>query len=352
MSLTDTLIRQTKPQAKAIKLFDGRGLFLLVTPTGSQCWRLKYRFEGREKLLALGVYPDVPLKLARDRREEARQLVARGIDPSAKRQAEKASRADTFEAIARDWLALQEQKLAPATFKKAQWTFEQLIFPRLGKRPIASITAPDLLATLRKIEERGTHETTHRAKQRCGQIFRYAIATNRAERDVSADLRGALAPVVTRNRAALTDPADVAALLRAINGYRGSPTTTYALKLASRTFVRPGELRYAEWSEVDLDGAEWRIPGERMKMGELHIVPLARQVVEWLRELHSITARSKYLFPALQTLHRPISENTVNVALRRLGYSKEEMTGHGFRAMASTQVAPLWSEGTPRRQRP
>jgi len=210
MSLTDTLIRQTKPQQKAIKLFDGRGLFLLVTPTGSRCWRLKYRFEGREKLLALGVYPDVPLRLARDRREEARQLVARGIDPSAKRQAEKASRADTFEAIAREWLALQGQKLAPATFKKAQWTFEQLIFPRLGKRPIASITAPDLLATLRKIEERGTHETTHRAKQRCGQIFRYAIATNRAERDISADLRGALAPVVTRNRAALTDPADVA----------------------------------------------------------------------------------------------------------------------------------------------
>lgn len=336
MSLTDTLIRQTKPQQKPIKLFDGRGLFLLVSPTGSRCWRLKYRVEGREKLLSLGIYPDVPLRLARERREEARQLIARGIDPSAKRQAEKASRADTFEAITREWLALQEQKLAPATFKKAQWTFEQLIFPRLGKRPIASITAPDLLATLRKIEERGTHETTHRAKQRCGQIFRYAIATNRAERDISADLRGALAPVVTRNRAALTDPTDVAALLRAIDGYRGSPTTTYALKLAARTFVRPGELRYAEWCEVDLDGAEWRIPGERMKMGELHIVPLARQVVEWLRELHSITARSKYLFPALQTLHRPISENTVNVALRRLGYSKEEMTGHGFRAMAST----------------
>lgn len=224
----------------------------------------------------------------------------------------------------------------PATFKKAQWTFEQLIFPRLGKRPIASITAPDLLATLRKIEERGTHETTHRAKQRCGQVFRYAIATNRAERDISADLRGALAPVVTRNRAAITNPTDVAALLRAIDGYRGSPTTTYALKLAARTFVRPGELRYAEWCEVDLDGAEWRIPGERMKMTELHIVPLARQVVEWLRELRSITARSKYLFPALRTLYRPTSENTVNVALRRLGYSKEEMTGHGFRAMAST----------------
>ena len=189
---------------------------------------------------------------------------------------------------------------------------------------------------MRRIEARGAHETTHRAKQRCGQIFRYAIATGRAERDITADLRGALAPVVSKNRAALTDPAHVGELLRAIDGYHGSPRTAYALKLASRTFVRPGELRYAEWCEIDLEGAEWRIPAKRMKMGELHIVPLSRQVVELLRELHSITGRGKYLFPSLQTSLRPISENTVNVALRRLGYSKDEMTGHGFRAMAST----------------
>jgi integrase len=318
------------------KLSDGRGLYLLVTPTGSRYWRLKYRMHGREKLLALGVYPDVSLKLARDRREKARQLIAEGIDPNAKKQAEKAARSDTFEAIAREWLGLQEQKLSAATFKKAKWTFETLIFPRLGDLPISAIKAPDLLATLRKIEVRGKYETTHRAKQRCGQIFRYAIATGRAEHDVSADLRGALAPVVTKNRAAVTDPARVAELLKAIDSYHGAQTTGYALKLASRTFVRPGELRYAEWTEVDLDTAEWRIPAVRMKMKDLHIVPLASQVVVMLRELQAITGKSKYLFPSLQTALRPISENTVNVALRRLGYSREEMTGHGFRAMAST----------------
>jgi integrase len=211
-----------------------------------------------------------------------------------------------------------------------------LLFPSLGDRPIAEIKAPDLLAALRKIEARGKYETTHRAKQRCGQVFRYAIATGRAEHDISADLRGALAPVVTKNRAAVTHPARVAELLRAIDGYHGSPTTVYALKLASRTFVRPGELRCAEWSEIDLNNAEWRIPAARMKMGDLHIVPLARQVIEYLRELHAITGRGKFLFPSLQTKLRPISENTVNVALRRLGYSRDEMTGHGFRAMAST----------------
>jgi integrase len=336
MPLSETAIRQSKAAPRPIKMFDGRDLFLLLKSSGSRYWRFKYRINGKEMLLALGVYPDVSLKLARDRREEARRLVANGIDPGAKRQAEKLSKTDTFEAIAREWLALQEHQLSPATFKKAQWTFETLLFPRLSDLPIATIKAPDLLAALRKIEARGTYETTHRAKQRCGQIFRYAIATGRAEHDITADLRGALAPVVTKNRAALTDPARVAELLRAIDSYRGAPTTAYALKLASRTFVRPGELRYAEWSEVDFDNAEWRIPSARMKMGELHVVPLARQVVGWLRELHSITGRGKFLFPSLQTKLRPISENTVNVALRRLGYSRDEMTGHGFRAMAST----------------
>jgi len=320
MRLTEMAIRQAKPAPRAVKLFDGRGLFLLLQPTGSRYWRFKYRINGKEKLLALGVYPDVPLKLARERREEARRLVASGIDPSAKRQAEKSAKSDTFEAIAREWLALQEHQLSAATFSKARWTFETLIFPRLGDKHIATIKAPDLLATLRKIEERGTYETTHRAKQRCGQIFRYAIATGRAEHDVTADLRGALAPVVTKSRAALTDPSRVGELLRAIDGYRGAPTTAYALKLASRTFVRPGELRYAEWSEIDLDKAEWRIPAARLKMAELH----------------AITGRETFLFPSLQTKLRPISENTVNVALRRLGYTRDEMTGHGFRAMAST----------------
>ncbi len=336
MPLSDSTLRQTKPAERPFKLFDERGLFLLVQPSGSRCWRLKYRIHGKEKVLALGVYPDVPLKLARDRRDEARRLVAQGVDPSAKRRSEKAARTDTFEALAREWLALQTHQMSASTLKKACWIFETLLFPWLGTRPIAAITAPELLAALRKIEAHGTYETAHRAKQRCGQIFRYAIATGRAERDVSTDLRGALAPVVTRNRAAITDPARVAELLRAIDSYRGTSITMYALKIASRTFVRPGELRYAEWTDIDLDGSEWRIPALRMKMGEMHIVPLARQVTEWFRELKCITGRGRFVFPALQTTLRPISSNTVNVALRRLGYSREEMTGHGFRATAST----------------
>ncbi|MGP0056492.1 MAG: tyrosine-type recombinase/integrase, partial [Steroidobacteraceae bacterium] len=336
MPLSETAIRQAKSASKPIKMFDGRGLFLLIKRNGARGWRFKYRIDGREKLLSFGVYPDVPLKLARDRREAARQQLAAGIDPGTKRKAEKVAQGDTLEAIACEWLALQEPKLAPATFAKATWTLETLIFPGLGKRPIAKISAPDLLTVLRRIEIRGTYETAHRAKQRCGQVFRYAIATGRATHDITADLRGALAPVVTTNHAAITDPARVGELLRAIDGYRGSLVTSYALKLAPLTFVRPGELRHATWSEFDLDHAEWRIPAERMKMREQHIVPLSWQAVETLRELQSISCRSSFVFPALGNVRRPMSENTVNAALRRLGYAHDEMTGHGFRSMAST----------------
>jgi hypothetical protein len=233
MPFSELVIRQAKSSTKAIKIFDGRGLYLLLSPNGSRGWRFKYRVDGREKLISFGIYPDVPLKLARDRREEARQQLAAGIDPGAKRKAEKVAQGDTFEAIAREWLALQESKLAPATFAKAVWTLETLIFPGLGKRPIAKISAPDLLTVLRKIEVRGTYETAHRAKQRCGQVFRYAIATGRAVHDITADLRGALAPVVTTNHAAVTDPGRVGELLRAIHGYRGNAATRYALKLAA-----------------------------------------------------------------------------------------------------------------------
>jgi hypothetical protein len=266
MPFSETVIRQAKPGTKEIKMFDGRGLYLLLSPNGSRGWRFKNRVDGREKLLSFGIYADVPLKLARDRREAARQLLAAGVDPGAKRKAEKAAQGDNFEAIAREWLALQEPKLAPATFAKAGWTLETFIFPGLGKRPISKITAPDLLGVLRKIEVRGTYETAHRAKQRCGQVFRYPIAIGRAVHDITADLRGALAPVVTTNHAAITDPARVGELLRAIDGYRDNSTTAYALRLAPLTFVRPGELRHATWSEFDLDHAEWRIPAERMKM--------------------------------------------------------------------------------------
>ena len=334
--LSETAIRAAKPREKPFKLSDERGLYLLINPSGSRWWRFKYSRFGKERGLSLGVYPDVSLALARKRRDEARTQLAEGIDPSHKRKAEKLSNANTFRAIAEEWLALQKPTLAPKTFSKAKWMLESFIYPRLGDTPIAKVTAPDLLAALRKIEVRGTHETAHRTKQRCGQIFRYAIATGRAEQDVSAHLRGALAPVVTQNRAAVTDPSAVGQLLRAIDGYAGSSVTAYAVKLAPLTFVRPGELRLARWTEFDLENAEWRIPAERMKMGELHIVPLARQAVQLVKELQSISGAGEFVFCSLRTGKRPMSDNTVNAALRRLGYAKDEMTGHGFRALAST----------------
>ncbi len=256
------------------------------------------------------------------------------VDPAAQRRAERAGHKNTFQAIALEWL--EKRTFAAKTREKAEWTFNDLLFPKIGSRPITSISAPDMLRALRPIEERGKHETAHRTKQRASQVFRYAIATGRAERDPTADLRGALTPTVVKNRAALTDPKDVGGLLRTIDGYAGHPSTEYALKLAPYVFVRPGELRAAEWSEFDLDKAEWRIPAVRMKMKELHIVPLAAQAVEILRMLQPQTGSGRYLFPGLRTPTRPISENTLNAALRRLGYSKNQMTTHGFRAMAST----------------
>jgi integrase len=307
-----------------------------VNPNGSRWWRLKYRVAGREKLLSLGVYPDVPLKRAREKRDDARRLVADGIDPSAQRQAVKAAQRDSFEAVAREYFEVKRKALAPTTFEKRVKRFEDFIFPYLGKKPIGSITAPEFLAAIKRVETRGIHETAHRLRSEGGQIFRYAIATGRAERDVCADLRGALAPVVVRNHPAITDPARIGELLRAIDGYHGQPATECALKLAPLVFVRAGELRKAEWSEFDLDGAEWRIPAKRMKMREQHMVPLSRQAVALLRELHPITGSGKYVFPSSVHADRPISENTVNASLRRLGFPGDEMTGHGFRSMAST----------------
>lgn len=332
--LNESRVRAAKPKEKPYKLRDGRGLHLLITPAGTRLWRLRYRHAGRESMVSLGVYPDVPLKLARERRDEMRKLIAVDVDPAAQRRAERAGHANTFKAIADEWI--KKQNFAAATLEKAEWTFRDLLYPYVGSRPIAAITAPEILGVLRRLEERGKHETAHRTKQRASQVFRYAIATGRAERDPTADLRGALAPIVVTNRAALTDPRAVAALLRAIDGYVGQPSTEYALKLAPLVFTRPGELRAAEWSEIDLGAAEWRIPAPRMKMRELHIVPLARQAVELLQKLHSITGSARYLFPSLRTPTRPISENTLGAALRRLGFSKDEMTAHGFRAMAST----------------
>lgn len=336
MALTELEIRSARAAEKPIKLFDGDGLYLFVQPSGGRWWRFKYRFDGKERELSLGVYPEVSLKLARTRREDARRTVAQGIDPSAERKAAKEARQVTFELVADEWLALQAKKLAPVTYNKARWMLSTFIYPRLGSRPISAITAPELLAALRVIEARGTYDTAHRTKQRVGQVFRYAIATGRAERDISVDLRGALAPVVVKNHAAITDPIAIGHLLRAIDGYCGQPVTHAALKLAPLAFVRPGELRQAEWSEINFDGAEWRIPGARMKMREAHIVPLPRQALQILRDLRPLTALSRYVFPSLRSKNRPMSENTINAALRRLGYGQEEMTGHGFRAMAST----------------
>ena len=338
MALTDPAVRSAKPGAKPRKLYDERGLFLLVTPKGGKWWRVKYRFGGKEKLLSAGTYPDVSLKDARQRCDEVRSLLASGIDPGAVRKAEKLSQAgaDSFETIAREWFASRAPKWADSHSSKIIRRLERDVFPWLGKRPIKEITPPELLTVLRRIESRGTLETAHRALQNCGQIFRYAVATGRAERDQAADLRGALPPVPDKHFAAIVDPKDIGPLLRAIDGYSGQFITRCALRLAPLVFVRPGELRQAEWSEIDLDAAQWSIPAERMKMREPLIVPLATQALAILRELHPVTGHGRYVFPSVRSAARPMSENTVNAALRRLGYGKDEMSGHGFRAMART----------------
>lgn len=338
MTLSDTAIRNAKPRDRAYKLGDGQGLYLLVNPNGSRWWRFKYRVNGKEKLLSLGVYPDTSVKLAREQRDAARKQLAANVDPSEARRATKQSASNSFELIAREWLILQEKALTPRTYAKAVWTLEKLVFPFVGSKPIDTIKAVDVLRLLKRIEARGLHETAHRTKQRCSQVFRYGVATGRCERDVTSDLRGALAPVVSTNHASLKDPAQIGQLLRDIENYKGHVVTSYALRIASHVFVRPGELRYAEWSEFELDGAnpQWRIPAEKMKMGAQHIVPLSSQVVALLKELQVLTGQGQYVFPAIHTTKRPISENTVNVALRRMGYDNETMTGHGFRSMAST----------------
>jgi integrase len=289
-------------------------------------------------MLSLGAYPDVSLKQARERRDETRRQMAAGINPAAQRRASKVARALTFRAVSLEYLEQQKKKLTDSTYEKSRWLLEDQLCPWIGNTPIANVEAPELLAALRRIEARGRHETAHRAKQKAGQVFRYAIATGRARHNPAADLREALAPVVTKHRAAVTDPLKIGELMRAIDGYSGQPSTETALKLAPLLFVRPGELRYARWEEFDLEGKEpqWRIPGGRMKMREAHVVPLSHQAIRLLENLYPTTGPHGLLFPSLTTGARPISENTLNGALRRLGYSNDEMTAHGFRAMAST----------------
>jgi integrase len=338
MALTDTEVRNAKPGAKPLKLFDGGGLYLEVAPSGGKWWRWKYRFAGKEKRLSLGVYPDVTLKAARERLAESRKLLADGIDPSENRKALKLAGAEraanSFEVVAREWFA----KYAPTWVEhhgdRIIRRLERDAFPWIGGRPIADIKAPELLAVVRRIEDRGALETAHRALANCGQVFRYAIATGRAERDISADLRGALPPVKGEHFAAVTDPTKVGGLLRAMDGYQGTLTVSCALRLAPLVFVRPGELRKAEWSDVDLDAAEWRY--HVTKTDSEHIVPLSRQAVAILREVHALTGAGLYVFPGARSNKRPMSDNAILAAMRRMGISKEDMSGHGFRAMART----------------
>ena len=340
MLLTHTKIQHAKPGKRAVRLFDGRGLYLEIAPAGSRWWRFKYRFAGKEKRISLGVYPDVGLKQARDKREEARRQVAAGIDPSeARKQTKQAlieNSVNTFEAIAREWFEKHSPNWEASYSVKLLARLEANIFPWIGRSPIVAIKAPELLSILRRVESRGALETAHRLLNYCGSIFRYAIATGRAERDVAADLRGALPPSIPQHHASITEPQGVAGLLRAIDGYRGSDVTRAALRLAPLVFVRPGELRKAEWTEIDLEASEWRIPAERMKMRSKHIVPLSRQAVAILKDLKPLTGKGRFVFPGERSRARPMSENTVNGGLRRLGYTGSEMTGHGFRSMAST----------------
>jgi integrase len=337
--LTDAKVRTIKPAEKPQKLFDGGGLFLLVTPTGGKLWRLKYRFGGIEKLLAIGAYPQTSLVEARQKRDQASALILNGVDPSDTKKAQKAAGAqetETFEVIAREWHTKFSASWAASHGDKIIRRLELYVFPWLGDRPIKSITAPDLLTVLRRIEAKGTLETAHRTQQNCGQVFRYAVATGRAERDPSGDLRGAIPPASGKHMATITDPKEIAGLLRSIDDYRGSIVTRCALQLAPLFFVRPGELRQAEWSEFNLEAAEWRIPAEKMKAGVLHIVPLSRQALGVLREIHPLIGHGRYVFPSPRTDSRPMSSNAILSALRRMGFAKDEMSGHGFRSMAST----------------
>ncbi|MFH0783187.1 MAG: integrase arm-type DNA-binding domain-containing protein [Pseudomonadota bacterium] len=339
MSLTDTAVRNAKPMDKPFKIADSRGLYVLISKAGKY-FRWDYRFAGKRKTLALGVYPDISLKEAREKHEDMRRLLARDIDPMEFKKQKKlevqAEVKNAFETVAREWFI--KNKLV-WTEKHAETIISRLqnnIFPWLGKCDISALTAPMLLEVLRRIEDRGAHETAHRVKQICGQVFRYAIATGRAERDPSFDLRGALTPTRSKSMATITDPEKIGALMVAIDGYQGSIITRCALKLAPLTFVRPGELRHSEWSEINLDKAEWKIPAEKMKMRTTHIVPLSLQAITVLGEIKPLTGNSKYVFPSLRSGTRPMSNNTILAALRNMGYGKDEMTGHGFRAMAST----------------
>jgi integrase len=338
MSLSDTSIRNAKPSEKPIKLADGGGLYLLLNTSGAKWWRLDYRFSGKRKTLSMGVYPEVGLRAARDKRDEARRLLAEGIDPGENRKIQKAARYErsenSFEVVAREWFAKFSPNWASSHAVKIIRRLERDVFPWLGDRPVGEIKAAELLRAIKKIESRGVLETAHRALQNCSQIFRYAVAHGLCERDPSSDLRGALPPVKGRHFAAIIDPVGVAKLLHSFDEFKGSYVVLCALRLSPLFFVRPGELRTAEWSQFDLESGEWRYIVS--KTNTAHLVPLASQAVTILKDIFALTGHGRYVF-AGRDPQRPMSENTVNAALRRLGYdTQKDMTGHGFRAMART----------------
>ncbi len=338
MPLTATSILNAKPSSKARKLFDERGLYLLVNPRGSKLWRFKYRFNGKEKLLALGAFPEISLKQARDRREKARQQLANGIDPSQVRKTEKLAQGkiagDTFEFIGREWFNKFSPTWSPSHLARVKRQLEKDLYPWIGSSHPDLIDAPTLLSCLRRIESRGALVSAHRVRGIAGQVFRYAIATGRATRDPSNDLKGALPPVKGKNFAAITDPEKAAILLNAIDNFEGTFVVKCALQLSPLIFARPGEIRHAQWKDIDLKKAEWRYLVTKTQTE--HIVPLSSQAMNILNELHPLTGSGKYLFPSIRTPLRPMSENTINASLRRIGFTKEEMTAHGFRAMART----------------
>ena len=341
MALTALEVSKSKATDKPQRLADGGNMYLLVQPNGAKYWRMDYRLAGKRKTLAIGVYPDMSLAEARDRREQARKLIANGVDPVAVKQAQKVASValseNSFEIIAREWFAKHSPNWKENHSSKILARLENDLFPWIGARPIGDINAPALLAAIRRIEARGALETAHRVLAICGQVFRYAVATGRAERDPTGDLRGALPPVKRGNHfAAITEPKKVGELLRDIDGYQGSFVVQCAFKLSPILFVRPGELRKMEWAELDLDKAEWIIPPEKMKMGVTHIVPLPTQAVAILREIQPLTGNGKYVFHGERDHDRPMSDNAIRSALRRMGWANDEMTPHGFRAMAST----------------
>lgn len=356
MALTVLAIKNARPRAKAYKLFDERSLFLLIAPTGSKYWRLKYRYLGKDKVLALGVWPEVSLAEAREKRDATRKLIADGIDPAAEKKLRRMraqfDAGNSFKSVAEEWITkITREGRAAITIEKVQWLLG-MAYPLIGSRPINQIEALEVLAVLRKLEATGRYESARRMRSVISRILRYGIATGRAQRDVAADLRGAIVVPKTRHYAAITNPKDVGELLRGIEEFSGYGITRYALRMSPHVFVRPGELRRAEWSEFDFDRAIWSIPAEKMKMRWPHRVPLSGQVLALLDEVRPLTGHSPYVFPACHTWKRPMSENTITFALRRMGYSKEEMTAHGFRAMAATLLNEMgiWNPDAIERQ--